>query len=244
MTPPLYFHPAAPSGGAPVPSDDTDAKVAREHTEVFLVDDHPAIREALASAVNSTVGMAVVGNSARAVDALPLIEQQAPDVVVVDLSLEGKDGLTLVQHIRSRVPEARILVFSMYDEDVYAERAIRAGASGYVMKTEHPQKVARAIEEISEGQVYLSQPIRSRLLSKVIRAEDYSTNSRLDELTDRELTVFRMLGEGCSVRQIADQLDLNRKTIETYRRGAKEKLGYETVDRLLQHAVQWTNGQG
>lgn len=240
----LYFHPEISSGGSETPADGSHSKEPRTQTDVFLVDDHPAIREALSSAVNAEAEMQVVGDNSSAADALAIIERRVPDVLVVDISLEGEDGLSLIEHIRSHVSEVRILVFSMYDEHVYAERAIRAGASGYIMKTEPTQKVVHAIEEISDGRVYLSQPIMSRILNKVIRTEDYSDTSRLEELTDRELTVFRMLGEGCSVRQIADQLDLNRKTVETYRRRAKEKLGYDTVNELLQYATQWTADQG
>lgn len=236
--------PEAPSDRSDSSPETADTEPTPDHTQIFVVDDHPAIREALASAVAGKTGMQIVGDSARATEALPQVERLTPDVVVVDISLEDEDGLTLVQRIRSRVPTARILIFSMYDEDVYAERALRAGASGYVMKSEPTQKIVRAIEEVSEGQVYLSRHITSHILSKVIRTEDYTSSSHLEELTDRELTVFRRLGEGHTVRQIADQLDLNRKTVETYRRRAKEKLGHDTVDGLLQHAVQWTGNQG
>lgn len=235
---------AARTGSSEASSNASASEASPEQTHVFLVDDHPAIREALRSAVRGRMGMQVVGDRARAAEALSPIERHAPDVVVVDVSLEDTDGLTFIRRIRSRAPEPRILVFSMHDEEVYAERAIRAGASGYVMKTEPTETVIRAIEEVSEGQVYLSQHITSRILSKVIRTEDYSAASQFGELTDRELTVFRTLGEGYSVREIADRLDLNRKTIETYRRRAKEKLGYDTVEELLQHAVQWRSGHG
>ena len=243
MNQPLYFHSEISSSGSQASPDSSNPESSHTQTQVFLVDDHPAIREALSSAI-SEAGMQVVGDSARASDAVPIIKKRVPDVLVVDISLEDEDGLSLIESIRSRVPEVRILVFSMYDEDVYAERAIRAGASGYVMKTEPTQTVVRAIEEISDGQVYLSQHITSRILSKVIQTEDYSTASHLEKLTDRELTVFRMLGEGNSVHQIAAQLDLDRKTVETYRRRAKEKLGYETVDELLHYAMQWAGSQG
>lgn len=236
------FRSTAPPDSANASPGFSEPATSREQTTVFLVDDHPAIREVLKSLVRDRAGMEVVGDRARAADALPLIEQHAPDVVVVDISLEDTDGLTLIRRIRSRAPDPRILVFSMHDEEVYAERAVRAGASGYLMKTESTHEVVRAIEEVSEGQVYLSQHISSRILGKVIRMDDYTNASQFGELTDRELTVFRTLGEGYSVREIADRLDLNRKTIETYRRRAKEKLGYETVEELLQHAVQWCNG--
>jgi len=159
--------------------------------------------------------------------------------VVLEISLGEADGLALIQEIRSKAPDVRILVFSKYDEDLYAERAIEAGASGYIMKTEPTDEVVRAIELVSQGQVFLSRHVASRILSRLVQGGGDTEISPLEKLTDRELTVFRKIGEGNSVRQIADQLDLNRKTIETYRRRAKEKLGHDTVEALLRHAVQW-----
>ncbi len=212
-------------------------------TQVFVVDDHPAIREALAAAIDSKIDMRVVGESPTAQKALRMMERHVPDVVIVDISLEDAHGLDLVEELRSRFPELRIVVFSMYDESVYAERSIRAGASGYVMKSEPTEHVVKAIQAVSEGDVYLSRRMSSRILSKVIRQQDYAFRSATEQLTDREMTVFKKLGEGLSVRDIAEDLDLSRKTIETYRRRAKEKLGFESVDELLQYAVQWTFGR-
>ena len=215
------------------------SEAIHEKTQVFVVDKHPAIREVLRSKIKAHPEMQMRGDSANSSDALSLIEQYTPDVVVLEISLGEADGLALIQEIRSQVPEVRILVFSKYDEDLYAERAIEAGASGYIMKTESTDEVIRAIELVSQGQVFLSRHVASRILSRLVRGGGDTETSPLEKLTDRELTVFRKIGEGNSVRQIADQLDLNRKTIETYRRRAKEKLGHETVEALLRHAVQW-----
>jgi DNA-binding NarL/FixJ family response regulator len=225
-----------------VPARSPDSPLERR-TEVFLVDDHPAIREALAAAINSKISMQVTGESATADKALYYLSRHTPDIVVVDISLEDAHGLDLIRDIRAQHPEVRVVVFSMHDESVYAERAIRAGASGYVMKVEPPRTVVDAIQTVSEGEVYLSQRITSRILGKVIRQEDYLERSDVERLTDRELTVFEMLGEGLTVREIADKLELSRKTIETYRRRAKEKLDFETVAELLQYAVQWAYGR-
>lgn len=215
------------------------SEAIREKTQVFVVDKHPAIREILREKVESHPDMQMGGNSASSEEALSLIQQHSPDVVVLEISLGEADGLALIQEIRSQVPEVRILVFSKYNEDLYAERAIEAGASGYIMKTESTDEVVRAIELVSQGQVFLSRHVASRILSRLVRGSGDTETSPLEKLTDRELTVFRKIGEGNSVRQIADQLDLNRKTIETYRRRAKEKLGHDTVEALLRHAVQW-----
>jgi len=216
-----------------------NSEAVREKTQVFVVDKHPAIREVLESKVESHPEMQVRGDSASPGEVLSLIEQNAPDVVVLEISLGEADGLALIQEIRSKAPDVRILVFSKYDEDLYAERAIEAGASGYIMKTEPTDEVVRAIELVSQGQVFLSRHVASRILSRLVQGGGDTEISPLEKLTDRELTVFRKIGEGNSVRQIADQLDLNRKTIETYRRRAKEKLGHDTVEALLRHAVQW-----
>ncbi|PEN12981.1 DNA-binding response regulator [Longibacter salinarum] len=222
---------------------DSSHNTSSDRTRVFVIDDHPAIREALATTINSKVDMRLVGESGSATQALRQMERNAPDVVIVDISLDDAHGLDLVEEIRDRFPSVRIIVFSMYDESVYAERAIRAGASGYIMKSEPTQNVVNAVKAVSEGDVYLSRRMSSRILSKVIRQQDYQLGSATEKLTDREMTVFQKLGEGYSVREIAAQLDLSRKTIETYRRRAKEKLGFETVAELLQYAVQWAYGR-
>jgi len=219
------------------------SKETETRTQIFIVDDHPAIREALTSAINSKIDMRVVGESGTAKKTLRQMGRHEPDVVVVDISLEDAHGLDLVEEIRSRFPDVRIVVYSMYEESVYAERAIRAGASGYVMKSESTERVVEAIQSVTEGDVYLSQRMSSRILSKVIRQQDYAFSSATEQLTDREMTVFEKLGKGQSVREIAEELDLSRKTVETYRRRAKEKLGFDTVDELLQYAVQWTDGR-
>jgi DNA-binding NarL/FixJ family response regulator len=219
------------------------SKQEETRLQIFIVDDHPAIREALTSSINSKIDMRVVGESPTAKGALRQMERRKPDVVVVDISLEDAHGLDLVEEIRSRFPDVRVVVFSMYEESVYAERAIRAGASGYVMKSEPTERVVEAIQSVSEGDVFLSQRMSSRILSKVIRQQDYAFSSATEQLTDREMTVFEKLGRGESVRDIAEELDLSRKTVETYRRRAKEKLGFDTVDELLQYAVQWTYGR-
>jgi DNA-binding NarL/FixJ family response regulator len=227
------------TSGAPTSAD----QAGSEHTRVFVIDDHPAVREALAASINSTVYLRLVGESGSAKRALRQMERRMPDVAVVDISLDDAHGLDLVEQIREQFPSVRIVVYSMYDESVYAERAIRAGASAYVMKSQSTSDVAKAIESVSAGNVYLSRRMSSRILSKVIRQQDYALGSATEKLTDREMTVFRRLGEGESIRAIAEDLDLSRKTVETYRRRAKEKLGFETVAELLQYAVQWTYGR-
>ena len=215
-----------------------------DHIRVYLVDDHPAIREAIRDTVEGAIDMEICGETDSSDEAFRDIEELRPDVVVVDISLNDAHGLDLVQNVRSQYPEVRMIVFSMYDENVYAERAIRAGAAGYLMKSEPTKNIVEAVRRAHEGEVYLSRKMSSRILNKVAMGRTSEPSFAIDELTDREMAVFQMLGQGCSVQEIQDRLSLSRKTIETYRRRAKEKLGFDTVSELLQYAVQWTYGQG
>jgi DNA-binding NarL/FixJ family response regulator len=215
-----------------------------DHIRVYLVDDHPAIREAIRDTIESTIDMEVCGETSSADEAFRDIEELRPDVAVVDISLNDAHGLDLVQNVRAQYPDVRTLVFSMYDENVYAERAIRAGAAGYLMKSEPTKNIVEAVRCADDGEVYLSRKMSSRILNKVAMGKTSEPSFAVDELTDREMAVFQMLGQGYSVQEIQDRLSLSRKTIETYRRRAKEKLGFDTVSELLQHAVQWTYGQG
>lgn len=214
------------------------------HIRVYMVDDHPAIREAIRDTIESTMDIEICGESSSSGEAFRMIEDLKPDVAIVDISLKDAHGLDLVQNVRAQYPEVRMIVFSMYEENVYAERAIRAGASGYLMKSEPTKNIVEAIRSAHEGEVYLSRKMSSRILNKVAMGRTSEPSFAIDELTDREMAVFQMLGQGYSVQEIQDRLSLSRKTIETYRRRAKEKLGFDTVSELLQYAVQWTYGQG
>ena len=214
---------------------------------VAVVDDHPAIREAIADTVRDEPGLELCGVAGSAAEAFDLVRSTAPDVAVIDISLGDAHGLDLVQNLRAQHRALEVVVFSMYDEEVYAERAIRAGARGYVMKSEPTQSVAEAIRAAAQGEIYLNRRAASRILSKV--AGGRSSQGRdeaagLEELTDREMAVFQMLGQGRPTDEIAERLNLSRKTVETYRRRAKEKLGFETVTELLQFAIRWTYAQG
>lgn len=218
---------------------------------VIAVDDHPAIREAIADTVRAQPGMELAGVAASAAEAFDLVRQARPDVAVVDISLGDAHGLDLVQNLRAQHPALEVVVFSMYDEEVYAERALRAGARGYVMKSEPTQSVAEAIRAAAQGEIYLNRRAASRILQKVAGGAHGgahggrgSAEPGLEELTDREMAVFQMLGQGKPTEEIAERLNLSRKTVETYRRRAKEKLGFDTVTELLQFAIRWTYAQG
>ena len=220
---------------------------------VLVVDDHPAVRDAIADAVGAQPDMDLVGLAGSADEAFELVRTTRPDVAVVDISLGDAHGLDLVQNLRAEVDALEVVVFSMYDEAVYAERALRAGARGYVRKSEPTTAVTEAIRAAAAGEIYLARRAASRILSKVAfgggaTAAQTSVGREgsepgLEELTDREMAVFQLLGQGRPPEEIADRLNLSRKTVETYRRRAKEKLGFESVTELLQFAIQWTYAQ-
>ena len=223
---------------------------------VLVVDDHPAVRDAIADAVGDQPDMELVGLAGSADEAFDLVRAARPDVAVVDISLGDAHGLDLVQNLRAEAPALEVVVFSMYDEAVYAERALRAGARGYVRKSEPTAAVTEAIRAAAAGEIYLARRAASRILSKVAfggrgearraeapRGEAAERGPGLEELTDREMAVFQLLGQGRPPDEIADRLNLSRKTVETYRRRAKEKLGLDSVTELLQFAIQWTYAQ-
>jgi DNA-binding NarL/FixJ family response regulator len=231
------------------PTDNTTSKNdTSTQLRVIIVDDHPAIREAIAETVDDQLDMTLCGTAKSAQEAFQLTEKTKPHVAVIDISLEDSHGLDLLQNLQAQHPQLQAVVFSMYDENVYAERSLRAGALGYVMKTESTQNLAEAIRTVSQGHIYLSRRMASSILSKFApgrptTSQPANPGFALDRLTDREMAVFQMIGRGKTADDIADSLNLNRKTVETYRRRAKEKLGFDNVAELLQHAIQWTYAQ-
>jgi DNA-binding NarL/FixJ family response regulator len=207
---------------------------------IAIVDDHPIVRQGLAQLINREPDLAVCGDAEDAVSALGLIEDKKPDLVVVDISLNGPDGLDLLKEIRSRVPQLPVLILSMLDEAIYAERALRAGANGYIMKQEATEKVLTAIRGILAGEIYLSARMASRMLHRFIVDAAPGNRSPIAELTDRELEVFRLIGEGHGTRQIAEELHISVKTVESYQAHIKGKLALKNSRELLQSAIQWT----
>lgn len=212
--------------------------------QVFVVDDHPSICDAVADAVEAASGMDMCGSAHTVADGFSEIEAIEPDVALVDISLQDGHGLELVENIQAQVPAVEVLVFSMYDEEIYAERVIQAGGSGYLMKDESMERLVEGIREVERGETALSDRLSNQILNRMMREAAEDQTSPLDTLTDRELEVFQMLGEGESIEEIEEGLSLSRKTVETYRRRAKDKLGFENVSQLLRYAVRWTHGRG
>jgi DNA-binding NarL/FixJ family response regulator len=212
--------------------------------KVFLVDDHPIVRQGLALFIEREPDLMVCGEAEDATSALQAIRESAPDFVILDISLNGPDGLELLKTLRVRYPNLPALVLSMHDESVYAERALRAGANGYIMKQEAADKVITAIRHILGGDVYLSDNLTKRMLQQFVNGS-ISPRDPLAKLSDRELEVFRLIGAGHGTRQIADELHVSTKTVESYQAHIKEKLALRNARELVQHAVEWSlNAKG
>jgi len=207
---------------------------------IFLVDDHPIVRQGLALLINREADLMVCGDAEEAGSALQRIEELKPDLAVVDISLIGPDGLDLLKNIRTRHPSLPVLILSMLDEALYAERALRDGASGYIMKQEATERVLVAIRRILGGEIYLSDRMASRMLHRFVGGnQEGPPRSPIADLTDRELEVFRLIGEGHGTRQIAAELHLSVKTVESYQAHIKDKLSLKNARELVQRAIQW-----
>jgi DNA-binding NarL/FixJ family response regulator len=207
---------------------------------VLLVDDHPIVRQGLALLIDRESDLSVCGEADGAHSAFHAIETLRPDIVLLDISLNGPDGLEVLKEIRMKTGSLPVLILSMHDESIYAERAMRAGANGYIMKQEATEKVLIAIRRILQGDVYLSDRLTTTMLQQYVRGGAHTKSSPLLNLTDRELEVFRLIGEGHGTRQIADELHLSVKTIESYQAHIKEKLALRNARELVQHAIEWT----
>lgn len=207
---------------------------------VFVVDDHPIVRQGLALLINQENDLMVCGEAEDMHTALQAATITHPDVMIVDISLNGPDGLELLKHVRLKCPALPVLILSMHDEQIYAERALRAGANGYIMKQEATERVLVALRRILSGETYVSDRIAKSMLQHYLRGANVAAYSPISELTDRELEVFRLIGEGHGTRQIAEQLHLSVKTVESYQAHIKEKLSLRSARELVQHAIQWT----
>jgi len=208
-------------------------------TRVMLVDDHPIVRRGLADTIAGEPDLVVCAEAESRPEALEAIEQQHPDLMIVDIALKNSSGMDLIKDIRVRWPHLPILVVSMFDEDIYAERVIRAGAQGYITKQEATRSIVTAIRRVLSGQVYLDDRIASTVITRLARNPKAGNESSIDVLTDRELQVFELTGDGLSIREIAEKLHVDPTTVETYRARIKEKLALDSSSELLQLAIRW-----
>ncbi len=206
---------------------------------IVLVDDHPAVREGLADSINRENGLAVCGQADDYPGALRIIESSSPDLAVIDLTLKSSSGLELIKEIHLRWPGVLILVVSMHDETLYAERALRAGAQGYITKQEATHKVIQAIRHVLAGGIYLNEAISATILARLTGKPEQTADSITGLLAERELEVFEMMGKGLSTREIAQQLHIDTKTVDTYRGRIKQKLDLDSSSALLKLAIEW-----
>jgi DNA-binding NarL/FixJ family response regulator len=211
---------------------------------IVIVDDHPVVRRGLAALIESEPDLAVCAEAATYQAALEAVREHQPDLVIADLALEGRDGLDLIKDLKARQPEIPALVLSMHDEMVYAERCLRAGARGYVTKQQLDDTVLTAIRRLLAGETYMSAQLQARLAAKFVAGRTPDTDSPVDALSDRELQVFRLIGQGRTTRQIAETLTLSIKTIESHIEHIKHKLSIECATELGHRAMRWVQTGG
>ena len=218
-------------------------RTTRKRARILLVDDHPLVRERLAEIINREADLIVSGEAEDRQEAMDAVLAKPPDLLIIDLTLKNSDGLELIKDIRTRWPKLRMLVVSMHDESLYAERAIRAGAMGYITKQEATRKILVAIRRVLSGSIYLNEKIANRILTRLTDHADPITATPAELLADREFQVFELTGHGLNTHQIADRLNISIKTVETYRARIKEKLKLKDPSDLLQLAISWSRKQ-
>ena len=217
-----------------------DARKKRKSARrVFLVDDHPIVLSGLSRLVDQEDDLTVCGGASGAAEALSSVQEARPDIVLLDISLDDGNGLELARTLQSECPDVFLLVLSMHDESIYAERALRAGARGYVMKQEAPEMVLDAIRTVLQGEMYLSPRMTSTFLKQIVNSGREQGRVGVKQLSDRELEVFQLVGQGLATREIAERLHLSVKTVETHRSRTKAKLGLVSSSELTHHAVHW-----
>jgi DNA-binding NarL/FixJ family response regulator len=212
---------------------------AARKRRVFLVDDHPLVREGLTNLINGQNDLFVCGEAEDSAGAITGITKTRPDVVLVDISLKNESGLELVKNLESQFPLVALIVLSMHDEALYAERALRAGARGYVMKRESTKSVLASLRRVLEGGVYVSERVVNSMARRFSSSPKRVESSPVERLSDRELEIFRLLGQGRTTAQIAEDLHLSLKTVQAYCARAKEKFGVSSLGELLRAAIRW-----
>ena len=212
-------------------------------TKILLIDDHPMMREGLRQIIGSESGLVVCGEAENAFQALELIGKLKPDLVLTDITLPDKSGLELVKDIQAMNPKMLVLVISMHDEALYAERVLRAGGRGYIMKHEGGKKIMHAIRQVLAGQIFVSEKMSAKILEIFSGHRSDHASSPVENLTDREFEVLRHIGAGLSTREIAAKMRVSAKTVEAHRSNAKAKLNLKTMAELIRFAVRWTESQ-
>ncbi|MBU6402314.1 MAG: response regulator transcription factor [Verrucomicrobia bacterium] len=209
---------------------------------VFLVDDHPLVREWLTNLIQQQPDLVVCGEAESGPQARQAIVASRPNVAIVDISLKDSSGIELIKDLRQCCPQVAVLVLSMHEESHYAERALRAGARGYIMKRETATKVIAAIRQVLEGRLYVGESLATSMAAQFVAGKTLATGSPAELLSDRELEVFELLGKGRGTRQIAETLGVSIKTVQAYSARIKEKLGLSSATELIREAVRWCEG--
>ena len=219
-------------------NSNTSGTTARKHG-VFIVDDHPLVREGLTNLINRQSDLVVCGEAKDSAEALDGMTKERPDVAIIDISLTNESGLELIKQLVKQFPQVALIVLSMHDEALYAERALRAGARGYVMKHETSKNVLTSIRRVIGGDIYVSERIVNRMALRLTSARRAATSSPVERLSDRELEIFQLLGQGRTPSEIARDLNLSLKTVQAYCARAKEKFGVTSLTELLRAAIRW-----
>lgn len=210
-----------------------------EMKKVFIVDDHPMMREGLAQMIGNQPDLQVCGEAGTAQEALEKIRVLNPELVLTDISLPGRNGLELIKDVKAMLPKTLVLVISMHDESLYAERVLRAGGRGYIMKQEGGKKIAQAVRNVLTGQIYVSEKMSSKILEIFSGHGADVATSPVEKLTDREFEILRLIGRGLETKEMAGQLHLSTKTIEAHRANIKAKLKLKSMVELIHYAVRW-----
>jgi DNA-binding NarL/FixJ family response regulator len=215
------------------------ARMNSRTTRILIVDDHPIVRQGLRMTIEGEADFTICGEAEGLSQAMLMYRETKPDVIIADVSLENGSGIELVKELISQDEGVKVLVCSMHEETLFAERALRAGAKGYINKEQATEKLIVALRRVASGHVYLSEQMTDRMLTRQVGAGDEPPRSAIETLSDRELEVFERIGHGVATRQIAEKLHLSPKTVETYRENIKHKLNLSNATELTQHAVQW-----
>lgn len=210
--------------------------------KIFIVDDHPIMRQGIGQLINHEPDLEVVGEAEDAASALTGVMETQPDLVIIDISLPGKNGLELIKDIRAVHKQAALLVHSMHDESLYVERVLRAGAQGYIMKHEGGKKVMDAIRKVLSGDIYVSNSMSAKIL-EIFSNRRSATTDPVEALSDRQFEIFQMIGQGKGTRIISEELNVSVKTVDAHRANIKEKLGLRTGNELVRYAVRWVESQ-
>lgn len=219
------------------------AASGRRRVQILIVDDHPVMREGLVRVLEQEAGLTICAQASNIPEALAAIETAKPDLAIVDISLKGQNAIELIKDIKVRHPRLPILVHSMHDESVYAERSLRAGAGGYIMKHEPPQQLLVAVHRVLGGEIYLSENMTQEMVRRAAICRRKEGASLLHQLSDREFEIFEMLGRGLQTKEIAALLHLSPKTVHTHREHLKEKLKLESSASVVRRAIQWAESQ-